>query len=196
MQQLHNPAVTTASTGTGTHEYSNHHRCNAHAHHVVRYAHSNTQTGGNGNSGGVPLNHMASDPGVSAAVDDDEETNIKQQQMAETVLMSMRSAGAGAPGGNGNGGSAGSTLRHRVRGGGGNGNGHHLHHNAMSDGGGLMRDLDGDMFNFTMMRDRCSQKYDRVDRIAMWLFPIFFFLFNIAYWSYYLLLNDIINELW
>ena len=41
-----------------------------------------------------------------------------------------------------------------------------------------------------------SDKYDRIDRIAMWLFPIIFFLFNLCYWSYYLLLNELLPELW
>jgi uncharacterized membrane protein YgcG len=41
-----------------------------------------------------------------------------------------------------------------------------------------------------------SEKYERIDRIAMWLFPIIFFLFNICYWSYYLLLNRLLPELW
>lgn len=39
-------------------------------------------------------------------------------------------------------------------------------------------------------------KFERIDRIAMWLFPIFFFLFNVAYWSYYLLLNEVFKNLW
>ena len=37
---------------------------------------------------------------------------------------------------------------------------------------------------------------DRVDRVSLVLFPLMFFLVNVMYWSYYLLLNDIIAELW
>ncbi len=41
-----------------------------------------------------------------------------------------------------------------------------------------------------------QDKYERIDRMAMWLFPIIFFIFNICYWSYYLVLNEILPELW
>ncbi len=41
-----------------------------------------------------------------------------------------------------------------------------------------------------------TDKYERIDRIAMWLFPIIFFIFNICYWSYYLVLNELLPELW
>jgi len=44
--------------------------------------------------------------------------------------------------------------------------------------------------------ERLLSRYERIDRIAMWLFPIFFFLFNICYWSYYLLLDDVLQDLW
>lgn len=44
--------------------------------------------------------------------------------------------------------------------------------------------------------DRLLSRYERIDKIAMWLFPIVFFLFNICYWSYYLLLDDVLQDLW
>jgi hypothetical protein len=44
--------------------------------------------------------------------------------------------------------------------------------------------------------DRLLSRYERIDRVAMWLFPIFFFLFNLCYWSYYLLLDDVLQDLW
>ena len=44
--------------------------------------------------------------------------------------------------------------------------------------------------------DRLLSRYERIDRIAMYLFPIFFFLFNVCYWSYYLLLDDVLQDLW
>ena len=37
---------------------------------------------------------------------------------------------------------------------------------------------------------------DRVDRVSLVLFPLMFFVVNVMYWSYYLLFNDIIAELW
>lgn len=43
---------------------------------------------------------------------------------------------------------------------------------------------------------RLTLKYERIDRIATWLFPIIFFLFNVCYWSYYLLLSDALQEIW
>jgi hypothetical protein len=43
---------------------------------------------------------------------------------------------------------------------------------------------------------RLSAKYEKIDRIATWLFPIIFFLFNVCYWSYYLLLSDALAEIW
>jgi len=48
----------------------------------------------------------------------------------------------------------------------------------------------------TVGRHFNSEKYERIDRMAMWLFPIIFFLFNVFYWSYYLLLNRLLPELW
>lgn len=47
-------------------------------------------------------------------------------------------------------------------------------------------------------RDRCvrekiQQAYERVDRVAMYLFPLIFFVFNCLYWSYYLILQNIFN---
>ena len=44
--------------------------------------------------------------------------------------------------------------------------------------------------------DRLLSRYERIDKIAMWLFPIIFFLFNVCYWSYYLLLDDVLQDLW
>ena len=44
--------------------------------------------------------------------------------------------------------------------------------------------------------DRLLSRYERIDRVAMYLFPIIFFLFNICYWSYYLLLDDVLQDLW
>ena len=41
-----------------------------------------------------------------------------------------------------------------------------------------------------------TRRYERIDRIAMKLFPIIFILFNVCYWSYYLLLHDTFQELW
>ena len=47
------------------------------------------------------------------------------------------------------------------------------------------------------IRDRVNtRKYERIDRIAMKLFPIIFILFNVCYWSYYLLLHETFQELW
>ena len=43
---------------------------------------------------------------------------------------------------------------------------------------------------------RVSAKTEKIDRIAMWLFPIIFFLFNVCYWSYFLLLVDVLEDLW
>jgi hypothetical protein len=43
---------------------------------------------------------------------------------------------------------------------------------------------------------KVAAKYERIDRIAMWLFPIIFFLFNVCYWSYFLLLADALSDLW
>ena len=41
-----------------------------------------------------------------------------------------------------------------------------------------------------------TRRYERIDRIAMKLFPIVFILFNVCYWSYYLLLHETFQELW
>jgi hypothetical protein len=35
----------------------------------------------------------------------------------------------------------------------------------------------------------------KIDRVAMWVFPIFFCFFNIGYWSYYLLMNNM-RDMW
>ena len=43
---------------------------------------------------------------------------------------------------------------------------------------------------------RCSAKYEKIDRIAMALFPVIFFLFNVCYWSYFLLLADALQDFW
>jgi hypothetical protein len=39
-------------------------------------------------------------------------------------------------------------------------------------------------------------RYEHIDRVAMALFPIIFLVFNVVYWSYYLLLNDLLAQLW
>ena len=41
-----------------------------------------------------------------------------------------------------------------------------------------------------------TRRYERIDRIAMKLFPIIFILVNVCYWSYYLLLHETFQELW
>ena len=41
-----------------------------------------------------------------------------------------------------------------------------------------------------------TRRYERIDRIAMKLFPIIFILFNVCYWSYYLLLHEAFENLW
>lgn len=43
---------------------------------------------------------------------------------------------------------------------------------------------------------RLNAKYEKIDSIATALFPIIFFLFNVCYWSYYLLLSDALSDLW
>lgn len=43
---------------------------------------------------------------------------------------------------------------------------------------------------------RLNARYEKIDSIATALFPIIFFLFNVCYWSYYLLLSDALSELW
>ena len=45
-------------------------------------------------------------------------------------------------------------------------------------------------------RTSVRARYERIDRIALLSFPIIFFIFNICYWSYYLLFNDLIKDLW
>ena len=41
-----------------------------------------------------------------------------------------------------------------------------------------------------------TRRYERIDRIAMKLFPLIFILVNILYWSYYLLLHETFQDLW
>ncbi len=41
-----------------------------------------------------------------------------------------------------------------------------------------------------------KKSIEKIDRCAMYLFPIFFFLFNILYWSYYLILIEHVQKLW
>ena len=35
-----------------------------------------------------------------------------------------------------------------------------------------------------------------MDRVSLVLFPLMFFLVNVMYWSYYLFLNDVIEDMW
>ena len=41
-----------------------------------------------------------------------------------------------------------------------------------------------------------TRRYERIDRIAMKLFPLIFILVNVCYWCYYLLLHETFQELW
>ena len=44
--------------------------------------------------------------------------------------------------------------------------------------------------------ERLLSRYERIDKVAMWGFRVIFFLFNVCYWSYYLLLDDVMQDLW
>ena len=41
------------------------------------------------------------------------------------------------------------------------------------------------------VREKIQMAYERVDRIALYMFPLAFVIFNILYWTYYLLVVNI-----
>ena len=43
---------------------------------------------------------------------------------------------------------------------------------------------------------RVAAKYEKIDRVALLLFPIIFFLFNVCYWSYFLFLVEVLQDFW
>nr|XP_040571567.1 glycine receptor subunit alpha-2-like isoform X2 [Lepeophtheirus salmonis] len=49
---------------------------------------------------------------------------------------------------------------------------------------------------FLAVRSKVRHRYEKIDRMALYLFPFFFFIFNFCYWSYYLLFYEIFQELW
>ncbi|QQP49488.1 Glycine receptor subunit alpha1like [Caligus rogercresseyi] len=49
---------------------------------------------------------------------------------------------------------------------------------------------------FLAVRGKVRHRNDKIDRIAMYLFPFFFFIFNFCYWSYYLLFYEVFQDLW
>ncbi|TRY73728.1 hypothetical protein TCAL_02532 [Tigriopus californicus] len=65
----------------------------------------------------------------------------------------------------------------------------------ISNGVRGLSDVGGAIVMQRLSREQ-RDKYERVDNIAMWLFPIIFFAVNVCYWSYFLLFNEMIQDLW
>ena len=43
------------------------------------------------------------------------------------------------------------------------------------------------------VREKIQMAYERVDRVAMYLFPVIFFMFNLLYWTYYLIIVNMLD---
>ena len=43
------------------------------------------------------------------------------------------------------------------------------------------------------VREKIQMAYEKVDRVAMYLFPGIFFFFNLLYWTYYLIVVNIFD---